>query len=190
MYHWPDYYERVKFDIPAPMKSAFETFLGRLPPAPKILDAGCGNCRFSLAMRDMRPDAAIDALDNNAGAKAHAEQFGFPFIDCDVKDFIADAYYNGIWAFGLLFFLKTEEIAQTLTNLADSLRTDGIMYFSMVETSAAATRCRFTGMDEADLRKAITHSGMEIIEWKKSVSPYRKDKVPVPTFYIMARNPA
>lgn len=114
------------------VSSLYQRFLARLPPGGRILDAGCGVGRDTLAFAER--GFAVTAFDGSAemvrlttervgGRVAAVRQLRF-------EDVAWCAEFDGIWACASLLHVPSSEFPDIVSRLAAALRPDGVCYMS------------------------------------------------------------
>ena len=155
--------ETVDVDL-API---YERFLSRVGPAgegPRILDAGCGSGRDSLALSRMGYD--VDAFDASPAMAALASTLlgGKPvkvlkFQDVDLHE----RKFDGVWACASLLHVPPSELPDAFGRLAAALKEPGgVLYasFKYGSYSHGGQRQhrdgrRFTDLDEVGLEMLL-----------------------------------
>ncbi|HEY8156674.1 MAG TPA: class I SAM-dependent methyltransferase [Myxococcota bacterium] len=100
--------------------------LANLPPdAARILDAGCGYGRISLAVKQARPSAAIDGVEPCAAfADAFEQRIGRCYR-VPIQEFRPERAYDAILIVTLLLYLSEADCARVLAVLWEALRPGG-----------------------------------------------------------------
>ena len=101
------------------------------PGAPRrILDAGSGSGRDTLAFRDMGHD--VDAFDGAPAMAAVSSQLTGQYtrvMTFEELDLTAD-HYDGIWAMASLLHVARQDMAQVFVDLGRALKPGGVMFAS------------------------------------------------------------
>ena len=140
------------------MSAIYDRFLGYLPKPAKILDAGSGAGRDTLAFKNLEYD--VDAFDASpvlcalstklTGVRAHVQRF---------QDFESEPLYDGIWACASLLHVQADELPDALRRLVHALKPKGALYVSfkhgLGERHSEDGRF-YLDMDEARLRTMLS----------------------------------
>ena len=140
------------------MSDAQERFHEALPRlnSPRILDAGSGSGRDSLAFR--LAGHRVEAFDASPEMVAATEAFaGVPTRLMRFEEFEWDHEFEGIWACASLLHVAMVDLPLVLDKLAFRLVTDGVIYLSFKLGTGERTKDgrRFTDMTEESLRKIL-----------------------------------
>ena len=129
-----DFYERnaEKYgDATAGRKisNRYRFFLGGLPKSARILDAGCGGGRDSLAFLRMGYDvSAFDA--SPALCRLSSKSTGVPTRQLRFQEFDEVEKYDAVWACASLLHVPRLELPDCISRLIRGLRPGGVMYMS------------------------------------------------------------
>ena len=115
--------------VAADVSALYVPFLRELPTGGRILDAGCGSGRDSLAFlrrgyRVVSIDASwemVVATTKHTGQEALLLTFG-------ALDF--DSEFDGIWACGSLVHIARRDLNSVLNRLSRALKPNGVAYLS------------------------------------------------------------
>ncbi len=140
------------------MSDAQERFLEALPRLnmPRILDAGSGSGRDSLAFR--LAGHRVEAFDASPEMVDATEVFsGVPTRLMRFEEFEWDHEFEGIWACASLLHVAMADLPLVLDKLAFRLVSDGVIYLSFKLGTGERTKDgrRFTDMTEESLRKVL-----------------------------------
>ncbi len=147
-----DFFRR---SVDADMASGHADFTALVTPGGRILDAGCGSGRDTLAlarqgfwMTPIEASARLAAL-----ASAHT---GLPVEVMTFDKMEWRAEFDGVWACASLLHVPRTDLAVTLGRLRDALVPGGVLWMSFkYGTEERQTNGRhFTDMDET-LTKAL-----------------------------------
>ena len=129
-----DYYDQnadeyAQSTINLDISDLHREFTKNMPLGAKILDAGCGSGRDLLAFKNLGFDAqGIDAsaelveiAKKNSGAKVEHKNF---------SEINWKGEFDGVWCMASLLHLNKEEMKETLTKIADSMKEGGKIYAS------------------------------------------------------------
>lgn len=111
------------------VSALYDPFLRELPPGARILDAGCGSGRDSLAFlqrgfRVLSIDASKEMV---AAATRYTGQEALQ-LTFDALDF--DREFDGIWACGSLVHIARLDMPSVLARLSKALKPQGVAYLS------------------------------------------------------------
>jgi SAM-dependent methyltransferase len=145
------------------MSALQEAFLAKLPPASRVLDAGCGSGRDAKAFAAR--GHVVTAFDASpALAELASAHCGFPvavrtFAELDEVD-----AYDGIWACASLLHVSATDLPNTIGRLWRALRSGGCFYLSFKLGSGERRHGgrRFTDANDTDVRAwfaSVPHVG-------------------------------
>lgn len=144
-------YFKLSFDA-FNLDSLYKRFIDfKIPEGGKVLDAGCGSGRDALNFIAKGYDVTafdgskgmVDILNANAGSMLkrispdvynERKKQGMGDFECLHKDFLEIDFKNefdAVWSAAALLHLPTEAFDKALSNLTDSLKDNGVMYFSI-----------------------------------------------------------
>jgi SAM-dependent methyltransferase len=111
------------------VSALYVPFLLELPAGGRILDAGCGSGRDSLAFlkkgyRVVSMDASREMV---AAATKHTGQQAM-LLAFDAIDF--DNEFDGIWACGSLVHIARQDLSSVLARFSRALKPNGVAYLS------------------------------------------------------------
>jgi len=140
------------------MSEIYDRFLGHLPKPAKILDAGSGSGRDTLAFKNLGYD--VDAFDASPALCALSwELTGVPARVRRFQDFESEPLYDGIWACASLLHMQADELPDALRRLVHALKPRGALYISFKhgpgERHSEDGRF-YLDMDEARLRAVLS----------------------------------
>jgi SAM-dependent methyltransferase len=140
-------------------------FLELLPAGGRILDAGCGSGRDSLAFLQrgfsvVSMDASAEMVKaTTALTRQAALLLRFDEIDCEGE-------FDGIWACASLLHVSRRDLAAVLGRLNRALRTNGVLYVSFkYGDTERIERGRFFNdlTDHRLLSLLAEHPGLELL---------------------------
>jgi 2-polyprenyl-3-methyl-5-hydroxy-6-metoxy-1,4-benzoquinol methylase len=113
------------------LASVQNRFLSRLTPGARILDAGCGSGRDTVAFK--KQGFLVEAFDASPEmarlASVYSEQ------TCSVmrlQDMPFDGVFDAVWSCAALVHVPKRDIEFVLRRLSASLKPSGIAYFSFI----------------------------------------------------------
>jgi 2-polyprenyl-3-methyl-5-hydroxy-6-metoxy-1,4-benzoquinol methylase len=114
------------------MRVCRERFLRYLQPGQRILDAGCGSGRDTIAFR--KAGYETDAFDASAEiCRLASERTGIRVRQCRFEELEGEAQYDGIWACACLIHVARDDFGTVLGRLAEATRTGGPLHASVRE---------------------------------------------------------
>jgi SAM-dependent methyltransferase len=139
------------------LSALYEHFLRRLPKGARILDAGSGSGRDTLAF--LRRGYAVSAFDSSPAlcelsarlAQVRTRLLRFQELD-DYEE------YDGIWACASLLHLPEAELSDAISRLVRALKPGGVLYMSFKHGSGERVTedgRLFTDMTESRLRRIL-----------------------------------
>lgn len=118
--------------------SAIRTrFLQHIPRGGRILDAGCGSGRDTLAF--IKDGYAVRAFDGSTRMAERASIYSG--LECEVlrfQDVAFDQEFDGIWSCAALLHVQKAEMKDVLRRLIRSLKLGGLSPFSAAFASFSA----------------------------------------------------
>jgi SAM-dependent methyltransferase len=160
--HTDEYYEAnfipyFQTTVDADLSTLYDRFLRYVPPGGRILDAGSGSGRDTLAF--LRRSYEVDAFDSSPALCALSTQLtGVKTRILRFQDFECESAYDGIWACASLLHVPEGELPDVMTRLAQALRAGGALYMSFKHGPGerVAEDGRFyTDMDAPRLRQLL-----------------------------------
>lgn len=145
------------------MAPLYDRFLPRVRPGGKILDAGCGSGRDTLAF--LQRGYQVDAFDGSSemvrlasvltGIKVRQQLFE------NIVDTPLAQEYDGIWCCASLLHVERNALPSVMGALRRALVPDGIMYasFKYGETDRVKDGRKFTDLNEKELNKILEMVG-------------------------------
>ncbi len=165
-----DYYNKnaVSFfesTVNADMSLWRDKFESYLPNGGKILDAGCGSGRDSLAfLRHGLEVVAFDAASEMcrmASELLNMEVKQMRFEDVDFEN-----EFEGIWACASLLHVPMEGFPDVLRRLRNALKPNGILYVSFKYGTGSKLRGErsFIDYEENAIREVLQAEGFSVVE--------------------------
>ena len=140
------------------MSKVYDRFLGYLPKPAKILDAGSGSGRDTLAFKNLGYD--VDAFDASPELCAlSTELAGVPTRLERFQEFEPEPIYDGIWACASLLHVQAGELSDVFRRLVHGLKPGGAFYSSFkhgLEERSADDGRFFQDMDEVRLHALLS----------------------------------
>ncbi|MCB0345173.1 MAG: methyltransferase domain-containing protein [Bdellovibrionales bacterium] len=148
-----------------------ELFLALLPSGGKILDAGCGSGRDSLAF--LKAGFDVEAIDGSAVMVERASKFtGLKVRQLTFQQIEYRSEFDGIWACASLLHVPFDELPAVLSRMHTALKPQGVLYGSFKYGDSIIERDGrfFTNCNEARLKnlqdKVSGFSGIKT--WKSN----------------------
>ncbi len=176
-----DYYNRnaesfISGTLHADMSDNRGRFLRYVVPGGRILDAGCGSGRDSLAF--LKDGYQVDAFDASEEiCRLASKTLGFP-VECKRFEEITGAsIYDGIWACASLLHVNGKDLPDVMNRLKQLLRTNGVLYASFKEGNNERTKDGrfFHDMTEDACQKMFQDLGLDVLDVFRS-QDVRKDR--------------
>lgn len=179
-----DYYNQnaeafVSGTLQADMSYCRDRFMKYLSPGCRILDAGCGSGRDTIAFAEKGYE--VDAFDASeeicrlASANTGIEVKCLRFEDLSGAD-----EYDGIWACASLLHVRKKDLPEVFHKLGVLLKGGGILYASFKYGTGEREKNgrRFSDMTEQELTDLVTREGLNILELfrTKDVRPDRDEE--------------
>jgi 2-polyprenyl-3-methyl-5-hydroxy-6-metoxy-1,4-benzoquinol methylase len=162
------------------MDELYEPFTKNLGAGAKVLDAGCGSGRDTLAFLKMGYE--VDAFD----ASPEMVKLASKLTGIDVKEKRFDEidkvnHYDGIWCCASLLHVPLLDLTKTMKILRRSLKSNGVWYLSFKygDQEREEKGRHFTDLKEVSLKKLVSVlDGIEILTmWiTDDVRPNRPDR--------------
>lgn len=149
----------------ADMSDSRQNFLSYVKSDGKILDAGCGSGRDSLAFIDAGYDVvAMDASEKLCRIASH--NIGQEILCVRFEDVDFESEFDGIWACASLLHVKKSDMKNVLQKLHKALKLDGVMYvsFKYGENERESNGRFFNDYTEESLKLLMKTSGFEVLE--------------------------
>lgn len=165
-----DYYNRnaetfIAGTLHAEMSENRNRFLCHVKPGGKILDAGCGSGRDSLAF--VQAGFSVDAFDASEEICHLASKIlGFT-VECKrFEELAGDSKYDGIWACASLLHVKDQDLPDVMNRLKRLLKPDGILYASFKEGNTEREKDGrfFHDMTEDACKKLFEDAGLIVLD--------------------------
>jgi SAM-dependent methyltransferase len=147
------------------MSALYERFLALLPPSSRILDAGCGAGRDTVAF--LKLGYQVEAFD--ASAKLVEIAKGVSGIAVQHSTFLnykSMQPFAGIWACASLLHVPAISMSATLQHLAGLLQPEGVIYvsFKYGEDDVERNGRLFTNCTEQRLQDFLEDTSLSIKE--------------------------
>ncbi len=139
------------FDVD--MADLYRPFLECMPQGGRILDAGCGSGRDSLAFLRLGHEVvSIDASERMVEATRSVTGGDVRQIAFEAAEF--EDEFDGIWACSSLLHIPRQELGAVFVVLGKALKSDGILYLSFKYGNFERTENGryFNDLDEVALR--------------------------------------
>ena len=146
---------RSTFDVD--MADLYRPFLEYIPQGGRILDAGCGSGRDSLAFLQLGFEVvSIDASERmveatRSVAGGDVQQMNFESVDFEHE-------FDAIWACASLLHVPRQDLGAVFVRLGRALKSKGILYLSFKHGNCERTEHGrfFHDLDEVALRSLFT----------------------------------
>ena len=113
----------------ADMRENRERFLRYLKPGQKILDAGCGSGRDTLAF--LSAGFQVEAFDASQEiCRIASQRTGIPVAKQRFEELEGQERYDGIWACASLLHVAAKDLPDVLKRLYRLLKKPGVLYVS------------------------------------------------------------
>ncbi|MBR2835985.1 MAG: class I SAM-dependent methyltransferase [Coriobacteriales bacterium] len=169
-----DYYNNnaesfISGTLNADMSDCRNRFLRYVKPGGRILDAGCGSGRDSLAF--LKEGYHVDAFDASEAMCCFAsELLGFT-VDCKrFEELTGESEYDGIWACASLLHVRNKDLPDVMLRLKNLLKPKGILYASFKEGSYEREKNGrvFNDMTEDACKCLFQNTRLTVLELFKS----------------------
>jgi len=163
------YYDRNAVEYAAATRDVdasalYDRFLKYLPPKARILDAGSGSGRDTLAFLTRGYD--VDAFDSSrALCELSTRLTGIRTRQLHFQDFEDVDQYDGIWGCASLLHVPQHELVDAIQRLVRSLKDQGVVYMSFKH--GAGERISADGRFYTDMNAAQLKSLFEDIPGAK-----------------------
>lgn len=163
-----DNYTKSTFDVD--MSALYSYFLKHLKPRSRILDAGCGSGRDSLAFKKM--GHIVTAFDvSPAMVGIASKNLSQPVLHCAFEEISFYEEFDAVWACASLLHVPLNELPVVLNKLFYALVQEGILYMSFKYGNGERITDDgrfFTDLNEEGLRELIAQcKDVELLNiWK------------------------
>ena len=151
--------------VNADMSRARDLFLKYVKPGGRILDAGCGSGRDSLAF--MAAGYEVNAFDASEEiCRLASERLGF-LVACRRFEYLdGAAEYDGIWCCASLLHVRKTDMAAVMRRLERLLKPEGAIYVSFKKGNSERVKDGrfFNDMTLETCEKLLQESGFEVVE--------------------------
>ncbi|QEY58997.1 methyltransferase domain-containing protein [Pseudomonas sp. C27(2019)] len=147
------------------MSALHERFLAMIPPASRVLDAGCGAGRDTAAFLQLGYE--VEAFDASAKLVEIAKEVsGIAVQHSTFLNFTSKQPFAGIWACASLLHVPAVSMSATLQHLAGLLQAEGVLYvsFKYGEEDTERDGRLFTNCTEQRLQDFLEGTGLSIKE--------------------------
>ena len=155
----------VSGTLHADMSENQSRFLRHVKPGGRILDAGCGSGRDTIAF--LKAGFQADAFDASEEiCRLASENTGIPVACKLFEELSGEAEYDGIWACASLLHVKAENLPDVMMRLKRLLKPEGILYASFKEGSTERVKEGrfFHDMTAESLRALFEQTGLTVLE--------------------------
>ncbi len=180
-----DYYNKnadsyYKDTVNLNLDALYQEFTSNLCDGARILDAGCGSGRDTLAFLKM--GYQVDAFDASFEmVKLVAKQTGLDVQQKRFKEIENVNHYDGIWCCASLLHVPLLDLPKTMIPLARALKPNGVWYMSFKYGHGEREKDgrHFTDLNEESFKQLVSH--LDNVDISKvwitdDVRPKRSDK--------------
>ena len=143
----------------------YAPFLNEIPAGGRILDAGCGSGRDSLAfLRMCYQVVSIDASAEMVKATTKLTGQEAKLLSFDALDF--DSEFDGIWACASLLHIARRDLNGVLVRLTRALKPNGVVYlsFKLGDAERVEQSRFFNDLNEPLLRTILaSHPQLDLV---------------------------
>jgi SAM-dependent methyltransferase len=139
------------------MSPLYRAFLDHIPAGGRILDAGCGSGRDSLAFLKLGYQVvSIDASTEMASATTRLTGHNALLMRFDEMTF--DSEFDGVWACASLLHTSRQGLAPVLTRVARTMKPGGTLYcsFKYGKSERIENGRLFNDQDEASFQAVVS----------------------------------
>ncbi|SDR22679.1 Methyltransferase domain-containing protein [Pseudovibrio sp. Tun.PSC04-5.I4] len=164
------------------MSHHYKHFLKSIPAGGRVLDAGCGSGRDTLAFKKL--GYHLDAFDASSEmVKSARDLTGVDVQQNTFQNFTSAAIYDGIWAYASLLHVPYVELPLVLSKLAAALKNNAPLFASFKLGEGEVTRedgRRFSMMNEERFRALLAEvpelklENIRIVDSTKKITPAEK----------------
>jgi SAM-dependent methyltransferase len=175
--HPQDYIARTQAVDLSPL---YAKFLAHVPPGGRILDAGCGSGRDSLAFRGMGYE--VVPMDASLAMVEHVtEVLDQEALHLRHQDVAFVEAFNGIWSNASLLHVPHAELPDVLQRYGRALAPGGVLFasFKLGEGEDVRSERLFANQNETSFRAVVGRvAGLELLEtWTEADRrPGRQDE--------------
>lgn len=147
------------------MSELHERFLAHLPPASRVLDAGCGAGRDAAIFIEL--GYQVEAFDASPKLVKIAKDVSGIYVHLSTfLNYSSELPYAGIWACASLLHVPPVNLPATLKHLGELLEPNGVMYvsFKYGEDDVVRDGRHFTNCTEERLTEFLQDTGLTVLE--------------------------
>jgi len=133
-------------------------FLRNVPPGARILDAGCGSGRDTVAFQ--RSGYSVTAFDASAKmAEFASRNTGQECAVLRFQDMTFERKFDAVWSCAALLHVPKSEMSDVLGRIVRALKPGGVAYFSFIEGNDERTSSdgRFYNSYTTELLRELLH---------------------------------
>ena len=158
--------EIIENTVNVNMSSLYQRFISYLPEHSKVLDAGCGSGRDSLAFMEM--GYSVDAFDASFEMVKFASRLTGILVKQHTFDQLQEVNtYDGIWCCASLLHVPRNNLVASMQKIAEALKNNGIWYvsFKYGENEREKDGRHFTDLTENSLDELVNEiTGIKVQE--------------------------
>jgi len=140
------------------MNALRSRFLSNVPPCARILDAGCGSGRDTVAF--LRRGYSVAAFDASAKMAGCASRYtGQRCAVLRFQDMAFEREFDAVWSCAALLHVPKSEMSDVLDRMVRALKPGGVAYFSFIEGNDehASSDGRFYNSYTAESLRELLH---------------------------------
>ncbi len=161
--HAPGYFDATRS---IDMTELYDRFLPYIPKGGRILDAGSGSGRDTLAF--LTKGYQVEAFDASPRlAELSSRLTGIETKVLRLQDFHSPPRFDGVWACASLLHVRQSEMPGAVRRLVDALKPGGVLFICTKEGTGerlAPDGRLFTDLNEASARTLLEPLDVDMVE--------------------------